>query len=169
MSHFSAMSKCPKCSVEPREWVQLSPEFQRQHALLATTTRLCQDCYMASLYNEDERKQMVDARVEPEFHHNNPYGIPFVSRDGVLSVRVRGSERPLRYIFDHPDIVSAQKEARDRQCSLCMRWDTFDLSFEPGVFPRDRLWCGACRKSLRQSRERAQVMNRLHALRAARR
>lgn len=124
---------------------------------------------MATIYNEDERKQMLDARVEPEFHHLNTYGIPFVSRDGVISVRVRGAERTVRLIFDHPDIVSAQKTARDRQCGLCLRWDTFDLSSEPGIYPKDRFWCGACRRSLRESRERAQVMSRLRALRTGKR
>lgn len=113
---------------------------------------MCQDCYMTESFSENERKSMsaTDARAEPDYHRQRPYGVPFVGRDGVLSVRIKGPQRPMVLLYDHPAIVGAQAVEYDRWCPQCNQWDRPGMMWEPGVWPREYNWCGSCRYGLRQ-------------------
>lgn len=96
----------------------------------------------------------TDARLEPNYHFIRPYGVPFVGRDGVLTVRMRGAEPkvPIVMLYDHPDLVRSQEVERERLCSLCGKWDQPEMRAEPGTYPQDRKWCMLCRMRLRKSR-----------------
>jgi hypothetical protein len=96
----------------------------------------------------------TDARLEPGFHLLRPYGVPFIGRDGVLTVRLRGAEPETQMVilYDHPDLVDAQIIERERLCPACNRWDRPEMMAEPGTYPADRKWCAECRIRLRKSR-----------------
>jgi hypothetical protein len=126
---------------------------------------MCQDCYLKLVYSEDERKAMTatDARLEPEFHHDRAYGIPFVGRDGVLSVRIYGRQpvnQNIHLIYDHPALLEAQDVQTQRQCACCRKWDKRGMGVQPGTYPAGRQWCGDCLARLRESRDRAQWLRR---------
>lgn len=159
MSLSISDSTCPKCfkyQPAPVVWVRPAPELR------VSCDKMCQDCYMALLYTEEERKQLSvsDARVEPSFHQTHRYGIPFVGRDGVRSVRIQGRSSDLVLIYDHPALIQAQTHERERQCAMCMKWDKVGMAWEAGIYPHDRLWCSDCREKLRRSRLSARPMIR---------
>jgi hypothetical protein len=158
----SMASLCPRCMKYPRppsQFVHLPPDFHVSHANLSPHIhRVCQDCYLALLYTEEERKSMssTDARVEPNFHLSRAYGVPFKGRDGIMTVRIRGAQpsQPFVVLYDHPDLVKAQIAERERQCAQCLKWDQPALDVEPGTYPAGRQWCYFCRLKLREMRER---------------
>ena len=151
--------RCNKYQRPPAVWVHLPPEHQDH----GRYEQICQDCFMAITYSEQERKKMSDhdARVEPEFHSTHPYGIPFRGRRGELSVRIKGSEPPsITLIYDHPVLLAAQECERERLCALCRNWDRQGMAAENGVYPFGRKWCGQCLVRLRQTRAWAREQNR---------